>query len=295
MKFRSFVVGVLLFFAQSAAYAAGAVASSHSLSWTGLYVGGNLGYGWGNASTNGGGTTTSTSVVGGTPVATPPAPFSDTGSQRLSGVIGGGQVGYNYQPSRNWMLGFEADFQGAAEQGSKNIANSFSGTFCTIVLPNATCAATTPLNGTVTSSGPKIEWFGTVRGRIGTPINEGLLLYGTGGLAYGRVVSGNVSVSGNAPGFAAFGPTTNGSGQSATNIGFAIGAGLEGKSWAWLPPNWTWKLEYLYVDLGSLNTSTSLAAASSDPTIASPLATSITTRTHFTDNILRVGVNYQLH
>jgi opacity protein-like surface antigen len=57
-------------------------------------------------------------------------------------------------------------------------------------------------------------------------------------------------------------------------------------------------LEYLYVDLGSVDTSTSFAAAASNPaspTFFHPLAGTMTTHTHFTDNIVRVGLNYQFH
>ncbi len=85
--------------------------------------------------------------------------------------------------------------------------------------------------------------------------------------------------------------------QSKTNIGFAVGTGVEGRLSPWLPPNWTWKLEYLYIDLGSLNTSTSLDAPLSGPLggAFSDLVGTANIRTHFTDNIVRVGVNYKFY
>jgi outer membrane immunogenic protein len=67
-----------------------------------------------------------------------------------------------------------------------------------------------------------------------------------------------------------------------------------GKFSYWLPSNWTWKLEYLYLDLGSLNTTNPFPPAlplSSDSTFTG----TFTTHTHFTDNIVRVGLNYQFH
>src|SRR5262249_8111567 len=147
-----------------------------------------------------------------------------------------------------------------------------SGTICVAAGPGG-CFQTQPLSGAVvTSYEAKIEWFGTVRGRLGWLLNDGLLLYGTGGLAYGRVsVSGNVNESVSFPGFGGIccftpAPATTTFSQSRTNTGFAAGGGLEGRLAPWLPPNWTWKLEYLYLDLGSLNTSMLLNVASTVPT-----------------------------
>src|ERR1700749_4879115 len=77
--------------------------------WTGFYVGGNLGYSWGRSSdtsslTNGAGTTL----------------FTTAGSSNLNGVVGGGQIGYNWQV-QNWLWGLEADIQGTGERGSRDL------------------------------------------------------------------------------------------------------------------------------------------------------------------------------
>ncbi len=69
---------------------------------------------------------------------------------------------------------------------------------------------------------------------------------------------------------------------SKTNTGFSIGGGIEGS--VWLPANWTWKLEYLYLNLGTLDVATSLSATGG--TI---------THIEFTNNIVRAGLNYQFH
>jgi hypothetical protein len=58
---------------------------------------------------------------------------------------------------------------------------------------------------------------------------------------------------------------------------------MEGKLSYWLPPNWTWKLEYLYLDLGSIDTTTPFALLTQSA--LSNLTGTITTHTHFTDNI----------
>src|SRR5271155_4236849 len=78
-------------------------------SWTGFYVGGNVGYGWGSSSVNA--TFVDTAGI-----------FLSTGSTTVhpDGVIGGGQIGYNWQ-SGNWVPGFEADIQGSGQRGSGTI------------------------------------------------------------------------------------------------------------------------------------------------------------------------------
>jgi outer membrane immunogenic protein len=79
-------------------------------------------------------------------------------------------------------------------------------------------------------------------------------------------------------------------GNSEVNLGWTVGAGLEGA----LVGNWNWKAEYLYMDLGSIGDPTEiefLVAAA----LLSASKTEITTHTNFTDNIFRVGLNYQFH
>ena len=74
-------------------------------------------------------------------------------------------------------------------------------------------------------------WFGTVRGRAGYAIND-VLFYGTGGLAFGELRA-----------------TTFGLSESQTNAGWTLGVGAE----MGFAPNWSAKIEYLYVDLGNSN------------------------------------------
>jgi outer membrane immunogenic protein len=84
---------------------------------------------------------------------------------------------------------------------------------------------------------------------------------------------------------------------SKTNVGFAIGGGIEGKCSYWLPAGWTWKAEYLYVDLRSLDAVAPFPAANPNNAnfalVTTPFAGAITTHTHFTDNVVRVGLNYR--
>jgi len=181
--------------------------------------------------------------------------FADANRTYLDGVIGGGQIGYKYQLSPDTVLGLEADIQGSGQRGSHTFFDPFS-------------AGTA-----VTNYDAKINWFGTVRGRFGYLVTPQLLYYATGGLAYGHVeVSGSTQVPASVGSFSA----------SKTNTGFTIGGGIEGS--VWLPANWTWKLEYLYLNLGTLDVATSLSATGGT-----------TTHIEFTDNIVRAGLNYQFH
>jgi hypothetical protein len=52
-------------------------------------------------------------------------------------------------------------------------------------------------------------------------------------------------------------------------------------------------VEYLYVDLGSLDIVSPFPAAQPPTTLATPFAGALTTHTRFTDNIVRVGLNYK--
>src|SRR5262245_3457196 len=135
-------------------------------SWTGFYVGANVGYSWGRAETD---------FVLPNLAAFGLRTFSQ--GQHLNGVIGGAQIGYNWQANNQWVFGVEADFQGSAEKDSDPHAASFSaviGDFRTTLSANETFEA-------------KIKWFGTARGRFGYLVTPTVLLYGTGGLAYGRI------------------------------------------------------------------------------------------------------------
>ena len=184
------------------------------LSWNGLYGGVNIGYGFGasGGSISGGDTA---SAIGWSY----PTPSVD-------GVLGGAQIGYNYQFNNSFLVGLEADIQGADLGGGV-----YSGGFATGVG-----------RGAVTGSlavRERLEWFGTVRARLGYLVTPTLLLYGTGGFAYGE---GSTRVSyADTNGFSAQGS------DSGSRTGYTAGGGVE---WLFLP-NWSAKVEYLYVDLSS--------------------------------------------
>jgi outer membrane immunogenic protein len=226
--------------------------------WSGFYVGGNVGYSWGRSSDTSTLTNTPGTVL-----------LSSADKSNLDGVVGGGQIGYNWQ-MQSWLFGLEADIQGTGEKGSRaftcgaTICTPPVGGFLALVIPGPAVPATLT---------QKIDWFGTFRGRIGVLATPRVLLYATGGLAYGEVNSSE-----------SIGIVPSVFSTSSTNVGYTIGAGIEGV----IGGNWTAKLEYLYVDLGRVSGSFATpTAALGGGTITSNYSSRVT------DNVLRVGVNYK--
>jgi outer membrane immunogenic protein len=228
-------------------------------SWSGLYVGGNLGYGWGDGNTDFSFLPT-------------PAVFgfnNTTLGARSTGVIGGAQLGYNWQIG-SLVTGLEADIQGSGIKGSARAVPTIFGT-----------AIQVPFD--VLSSEQKLSWFGTVRGRLGVTVTPELLLYGTGGLAYGRV---DASANWIRPFEVENRDVQAPASVSKTKIGWTAGAGAE-----WMfARNWSAKLEYLYVDLGSAS---AIGAVTVNQVLDPPFAVGYTW--HIRENIVRAGLNYHFN
>jgi outer membrane immunogenic protein len=261
--------------------------------WSGFYIGGNLGYGWGKSNTEirTSGSTDLVFLVPPPPVslANPYSFGSDAGSQRLNGINGGVHAGYNWQQQR-WVLGIEADFQAAHQTWDAASTNNTLTTICTAlnVGPPVTCIATNAqLFTTGATLDASIDWFGTLRGRLGWLANDSLLIYATGGLAYGRVhVAGQFNFFG-ANVFGTFGPASSAVDVAKTTFGYAVGAGIEGK----ISGAWRWKAEYLFLDFGSVEVTAPVAAASSS-VFFTPFVGSATASAHITNHIVRVGLTY---
>jgi outer membrane immunogenic protein len=179
--------------------------SGHApFSWTGFYIGGNAGYGWADdrhdiALTNNFGVTIRAPGV------------------EPEGGFGGGQLGYNWQQG-HLLLGVEADLQAA------DINDGFSGR---------------AIDGVDLDAHQRINYFGTVRGRVGIAFDR-VLVYATGGFAYGGVrdqlfvFSPGVGLSANLH-------------NDDTRGGSVVGGGVE----LALAPHWSVKAEYQHIDLGS--------------------------------------------
>ena len=158
-----------------------------------------------------------------------------------SGGFGGGQIGYNWQGlfgTSPLVVGIEADFQGAGISDSAGYAYDYAEN--------------------------SLNWFGTVRGRLGYAFGP-TLLYATGGFAYGQV-----EAKGSSLGYAYD--------VTETQTGYAVGGGVEYK----FNPAWSLKAEYLYVDLDAGNATGAGALNASPYTDRSEL------------NTFRLGVNYSL-
>jgi opacity protein-like surface antigen len=84
-------------------------------------------------------------------------------------------------------------------------------------------------------------------------------------------------------------------GHSQINTGWVVGYGTEGHL-PLMPGNWTWKIEGLYMDLGTLDATSVTTASSKLPFFPGFLTGGqVTTHSHFTDGILRGGLNYKFY
>ncbi len=229
--------------------------------WTGFYGGLNIGGGW---TDNGGAHNTSSAYYDTRYSMGAPVP-GNAGVSNLfflpdgnslggaGGVLGGAQVGYNFQFGQ-FVIGAETDFQGTSISSSNT---NGGGVLYPAFYNNAGGGNYLTAVNLVGSANANLSWFGTVRGRVGYLITPTLLLYGTGGFAYGQV---------DAWGF------------SSTNTGWTAGGGVE-----WMfAPHWSAKVEYLYVNLSgsnSLNNSGYNFGYNYNPGL----------------NVVRAGVNYHFN
>jgi outer membrane immunogenic protein len=222
-------------------------------SWTGFYGGVNLGWGFGEST---GDYVTSQGFALQLTQGTIPR----TLGLKPDGVIGGGQFGYNWQNGA-FVFGIEADIQ------ASNVADRVRFT----LLPPVGFLRS------ISTGEERLQWFGTVRGRLGVAPIDRALVYVTGGLAYGGVNSrAEVCL-----------PLSTGvcDGQfigalTRTQVGWTLGGGAE---YAWTD-RWSMKLEYLYLDLGSDT------VRMTDPIFPADF---LVYRFEHRDHVARVGLNYK--
>jgi outer membrane immunogenic protein len=206
--------------------------------WTGFYIGGNAGYAFDNK----------------TSFATTVGPATSFVQSKTNGFTGGGQIGYN------WQLG---------NAGLGTLPGLGGGVGGGIVLGVEADAAYTDLStSTVLGGAPffaHTQFVGTARGRVGYAFGN-VLIYGTGGFAYGGI--------------------NDGAGTAVANkiaTGYAYGGGIEYA----IPTSSfinvfhssavTLKAEYLHYDLGT------------QTVVSGPISSSIKNN----GNLVRAGINYK--
>jgi|SRR5690348_13566366 outer membrane immunogenic protein len=200
-----------------------------------------------------------------------------------SGAVGGFETGYNWQAASNWLLGLEADFSFSGMSGRASGTSLFGTGVPTNLTQSTTAEQST-------------DWYGTVRGRAGWLATPNLLLFGTGGFAYGRVdgsatyiINGGGIGSGN--GVVSF-VCTNGvtcftGSSSAIRTGWTAGGGAE---WL-LDQHWSAKIEYQFIDLGSETvrvTAVTLCGICGGTSLSS-----FNAAFHDRFNVVRLGLNYR--
>ena len=160
------------------------------------------------------------------------------------------------------LLLAEADIQASGQKGSTT-GTCAGGSLAPVATLNSTCSPghigdTTPFNVAalpVTENlSERLNWFGTVRDRIGPAITPTILAYMIGGLAFGEVsvsdtISGTNLIGPQGVNGVTIVPVTGTLGNNTTKVGWTIGGGIEGTRWK----NWTGKIEYLYVNLGTVS------------------------------------------
>ena len=120
-------------------------------SWTGWYIGANVGAGWGQNNV------TLNQIPGFVPFNLP------IGQLNTNGFLGGGQLGYNYQTG--WVVwGLQGDFDGTGIRGTNSCANTLPGIFLT-------CQS-------------NVNWLATVSGRVGAVVLDRILPYVKVGAAW---------------------------------------------------------------------------------------------------------------
>lgn len=227
-------------------YTKAAMPVTQPWSWSGLYLGAHAGYGWARDPFNN------------VPLG---LDFVTLSGVDPRGFVGGVQAGANWQSGRV-VGGLEVDLSDSGIKGS------------------ASHTVTGVNTVDVVTQTDKIDWFGSARARIGYLVTPSLLLYGTGGPGWARMVADQESLSTDtvrAPPVVTTSLVT-----PSWMFGWTAGAGLEARLWN---TNWLARLEYLHYDFGS-------RALSQTFTVGTPIVTS--SFGHVTNDVVRAGLSYKL-
>jgi outer membrane immunogenic protein len=183
-------------------------------SWTGFYIGAQLGAGLGPVEWQQNVNLAAVGLVGVPPI------FS-TGSHTVSGAFGGGVIGLNWQAG--WVVfGVEADANWGDIKGTSNCG----------LLALWNCRT-------------KVDSFGTVTARVGAAVDRALI-YVKGGAAWAHNKY-DLNLLGLTLAIPGVGTVVQPSSLEETHWGWVIGTGIEYA----LPGNWSAKIEYNYMDFGT--------------------------------------------
>lgn len=227
--------------------------------WTGFYLGGHASYGWSNSQVElspGHPNAVQFFALG----AVPPSLGTEP-----NGFLGGVQFGYNYQRGAV-VYGIEADISYSNIRGSGSETRS----------PD-------PVNiiNITSDAEQKLDWFGTLRARLGLTQADRSLLYATGGLAAGHATLSTSLTA--APPFSCATAICPSASTSKALVGWTAGAGAE-RAFA---NNWSAKIEYLYYDIGDISHSFVDARFPVGATFI------FNAQADYRGHIVRVGLNYK--
>ena len=203
------------------------VAEGSAYNWSGFYIGVHGGIGGGTF--NHAFTGDPQEIIA--PQKALPNSYGENEDITAFGAFGGAQVGYNHQLNPNWVIGVEADLAASGIKAKDSWSNNWN---------DGEEVQTRDME-------TMIDWFGTIRGRLGYAMDN-LLIYGTGGAAYGSVKTSASYENAWNYGEYRYGDSFS---HSDTKFGWTAGAGFE----YGVTENITFKTEYLYVDLGSIGIS----------------------------------------
>ncbi len=194
-----------------------------SPTWTGAYIGGDIGGAW----------VSNTGTWNKPPLT---EIYAVTGPDGGRGLLGGVHIGYNWQFAPTWVTGLEGDWSWTKAGGTTS--HWWVPTVPGFIFP-----------GSFSLTSSTLRWISSLRGRVGYLVTPNILAYATGGVAWARFDTTGFSTN--------TGADTNSLLFSDTRIGFVAGAGLE---WA-MTTHWLVRTEYLFYHFNPSPTVTDLIAA----------------------------------
>lgn len=277
-----FIIAVILCYSKFI-FSAPIKSNNSECHWAGFYLGVNSGYWWAQnnkvATTGSPGFVNQTFALGASNIANALAQTAtNTFSFHSDGLIGGGQVGYNYPYTKEVLLGLDIDFEGLSHS---NNTHSLQKTVNLIDFDE------NYLGSLVVKE--KINYLGTVRARLGYLYVPAFLVYVTGGFAYGHVTLDTAWSVQESLGPTVFPGIIAQNNVSKVRFGWTAGVGVE-----WLfKSNWSAKIEYAYYDLNDLNAPVTLAQINSSLSPSVPWGNAeANTKLSISTGTIRAGINY---